>query len=346
MNAQFIPEPEPLHEAAEKPGKRLRIARQARGLDQDSVAAHLHLSRAMIQALEQDNYDILPGTVFIRGYIRNYARLLGLDAEPLLKTFAATRPREAEPAPGVPHSPRRETRNGGAGGRLLGAVAALGVVALLAFWWHNNGGWPPTPDREPGAVSPAATAGKPTESLATAAVAQHSGAPEKSILAEEAAASPPAVSDAPDQTLRSRSATARPTPPERNPADTSETVAAAPPVETTPVPPEPSAAEAAAAQTAPPEETEAAAAVAEAEAVVFEFIGPCWVDIRDSTRKFKLFGEMQKGDRHVLGGIPPYSVILGNSPMVKIRVKGSELDLAALSRGNVARFTLDPNSLD
>ena len=75
------------------------------------------------------------------------------------------------------------------------------------------------------------------------------------------------------------------------------------------------------------------------------FSGPCWVDIRDSTRKFKLFGEMGKGDRHVLEGTPPYSVILGNAAAVEITVAGEPLDIGTIARGNVARFTLDPKQL-
>jgi cytoskeleton protein RodZ len=78
--------------------------------------------------------------------------------------------------------------------------------------------------------------------------------------------------------------------------------------------------------------------------VVFEFLGPCWVDIRDSTRKFKLFGEMNKGKRKVLEGTPPYSVILGNSAMVRVTVNGQPFDVDSLSHGSVARFTLDPTS--
>ena len=86
-----------------------------------------------------------------------------------------------------------------------------------------------------------------------------------------------------------------------------------------------------------------AAPSAEAGKIVMTFDGPCWVDVRDSERKNKLFGEMKKGDRHVLEGKPPYSVILGNAAAVKITVGGAAFDLSTISQGNVARFTLNPN---
>ena len=105
--------------------------------------------------------------------------------------------------------------------------------------------------------------------------------------------------------------------------------------------------------TTPPEATQEASDDAESteptatagDEIVMSFTGPCWVDIRDSERKFKLFGEMSKGDRRVLEGTPPYSVILGNTAAVTITVAGAPFDLDGIARGNVARFTLDPTKL-
>lgn len=79
--------------------------------------------------------------------------------------------------------------------------------------------------------------------------------------------------------------------------------------------------------------------------VVVSFNGLCWVDIRDSEQKFKLSGPMRKGDREVLGGKPPYLLKLGNATVVRITVGGTPFDLRPVSRGNVARFTLDPDAL-
>ena len=76
--------------------------------------------------------------------------------------------------------------------------------------------------------------------------------------------------------------------------------------------------------------------------IVLSFTGPCWVDVRDSERKFKLFGEMPKGTRKVLGGKPPYKMVIGNAKMVDITVNGKPFDLTRFAKGNVARFTLNP----
>ena len=72
-------------EEAMLPGERLRRAREEQGLSQDEVSKHLRLSLSYLRALEEDDYDRLPEPPFIKGYLRNYARFLGLPAEERLK---------------------------------------------------------------------------------------------------------------------------------------------------------------------------------------------------------------------------------------------------------------------
>ena len=76
--------------------------------------------------------------------------------------------------------------------------------------------------------------------------------------------------------------------------------------------------------------------------IVLTFSAASWVDVRDSERKFKLFGEIPKGSRRVLGGQPPYKLVIGNAGAVKITVNGKPFDISRYAKGNVARFTLDP----
>lgn len=66
------------------PGRALAEARVARNLTLAEVAQQLKLSATQVEALEADAYDRLPGPVFVRGFVRNYARLLELDAELLV----------------------------------------------------------------------------------------------------------------------------------------------------------------------------------------------------------------------------------------------------------------------
>ena len=75
-------------------GARLRHARESVGLSIDAVAHQLKLAPRQVQALEADDYAQLPGRTFVRGFMRNYARLLRLDADAVVATL-----------PEVGHSP-------------------------------------------------------------------------------------------------------------------------------------------------------------------------------------------------------------------------------------------------
>lgn len=74
-------------------GERLRAAREARAMDIDAVASALKLSKRQIEALEAGDWDKLPGHTFIRGFVRNYARVVQLDVESLLADLDAPPPK-------------------------------------------------------------------------------------------------------------------------------------------------------------------------------------------------------------------------------------------------------------
>jgi len=65
-------------------GMMLLAAREARGLSVEAVAQQLKLSPRQVRALETDDFTLLPGRTFVRGFVRNYARLVALDPELVL----------------------------------------------------------------------------------------------------------------------------------------------------------------------------------------------------------------------------------------------------------------------
>lgn len=117
-------------------GRQLRQAREAAQLSRDEVARALKFSLRQIEALEADNYAALPGATIVRGFVRNYARILGLDADPLLRQLEPVMPRmPAEVRPpdnmGIASQPRgvRELSP-----LLTVAFVLLLAAAMLAFW--------------------------------------------------------------------------------------------------------------------------------------------------------------------------------------------------------------------
>lgn len=76
-------------------GNVLKAEREAQGLSLSEVCKSLRLSVNQIQAIEEDDFANLPKQSIVRGFIRNYARLLKIDAEPILKAFQNIVPDEA-----------------------------------------------------------------------------------------------------------------------------------------------------------------------------------------------------------------------------------------------------------
>lgn len=73
-------------------GEVLLAARNAKKLSLIDVSNHLRLSIKQIEALENNNFAVLPQAMITRGFIRNYARLLEVDPEPLLESYRARMP--------------------------------------------------------------------------------------------------------------------------------------------------------------------------------------------------------------------------------------------------------------
>ena len=86
---------EPVTPAAEFPGQHLSRAREARGLSVADIARTLKFSERQIDALERDDYQLLSGSTFIRGFIRSYARVLKIDSAPLIAMLEAGAPHAA-----------------------------------------------------------------------------------------------------------------------------------------------------------------------------------------------------------------------------------------------------------
>jgi cytoskeleton protein RodZ len=119
-------------------GRALAAARKGRGLSQGDVAAQLRLQLRQVKAIEADDLSALPEGPFVRGFVRNYAKIVDLPAEPLLAMLNA-RLKPAEPlradtaaSAGPVQMAMREQFS-----RLAvigGAVAALLLFAALGWW--------------------------------------------------------------------------------------------------------------------------------------------------------------------------------------------------------------------
>ncbi|MEE2890932.1 MAG: RodZ domain-containing protein [Pseudomonadota bacterium] len=135
-NASVPLDAEVAAERSPSAGTRLREAREARGLSQADLARTLNLQLRTVEALECDDDARLPGPAFVRGYLRSYARLMGMDPEPLLVDHQT---RTGGVVPEVHASPRLEREDAQPGvlrqrPRLIMVIAAL-LLALIGCTW-------------------------------------------------------------------------------------------------------------------------------------------------------------------------------------------------------------------
>ena len=80
-------------------GQTLSAERERQGLSRADVAQRLHMSAYQVEALENGDYTRLPQGTFLRGFVRNYTKVLGLNADAALNALSAVAP--SGPAPGI-----------------------------------------------------------------------------------------------------------------------------------------------------------------------------------------------------------------------------------------------------
>lgn len=182
-------------------GERLRREREMRGVTINEIAESTKISRRHLESLENEDFDSLPGGIFNKGFVRAYARYLGLDEDQAVADYAAASNEEPEPEDKFPlevHdqpdpklNPKRST--------LPLIVAFLALLVILAIFWSRNKGRP-TENPEGSAATgnapesnrvPALTNTPPPRE--TPAARPEPSAPAASTPAAEAATSPEAV---------------------------------------------------------------------------------------------------------------------------------------------------------
>jgi cytoskeleton protein RodZ len=113
-------------------GETLRRERELRGIDLREVAEATKISVRFLQALENDRLDVLPGGIFPRAFVRQYAAYLGLDAEKIVAEFMY-----AAAGDSVPAAPRATTSARARPIPLGLAMAGLAALALGLLAWRQ-----------------------------------------------------------------------------------------------------------------------------------------------------------------------------------------------------------------
>jgi cytoskeleton protein RodZ len=300
-------------------GTWLRMAREAAGLSIDAVSQQLKLAPRQVKALEDGNFAELPGRTFVRGFVRNYARLLRLDPEAVVAALPGTEAAPALEGPTIGSSSRpmgelpvaHHLRGPSWSRWLIPLLLAIVVIAAAVYEFMRPG------DGNRITGKPAAKA-VPVEPAAPAPAA--GGTPLPNPVAAGPSMDPVRADEPPRPTEAPASAPST--------ASTAASAATSAPVATPAEAPAPPAA-AAPAQPGPGEAV-----------LVVRYRGPAWTQVKDAAGQTLLVTNGEPGGTQTVSGKPPLELVIGNASEATVTWRGQPFDLAPHVKANVARARL------
>ena len=328
------------------PGETLRQARESNGWSLAEVALKLNLTVTSLSNLEAGAFDKLPGHTFARGYIRAYAKLLGMDQTVLVQQFDQSTGTDSQGsnvhALGRIEEPVRVSHT------ILRIVSLLLLIAVIGggfVWWQDQTSLRTkdltslAPEHVEVEGADGTTQIHPIDEPEDQAVAegQAEGAtalalPGAETSAESTGAEPVAPATAPGAPAPA----ATPAAPVHTPAPVVATPAA--PAANVPATPAPTVtAPVAPAVTTP---APAAAPVAGQGQVSVQFVADCWTQVSDGSGKVLFSGLKRKGDSLAVAGKPPFAVRLGYARGAQVSYNGQPVDVAPFTSGETARLKL------
>ena len=290
-------------------GERLRTARERMGLSRGDAAARLKLPLRLIARLEDDDYQGMEQGVYLRGYLRSYARLVGVPIKEAEDTAAAHTHAAPLVATGTVSRSRYLIDRYSVSATYL---ILTGLIVVPAVWLATHGGLEQNLARTTPLDSPTQIVVPPVAqtSLATTdqADADASNAPADTIAADTAATTPAAVEPPKPKQEQPIVASMTPFPSQSTtPAPAAEPVAASP-------------------------------AKTGAHALVLKLKGASWVEIVGADGSKLEYGLLSAGTERSYSSDGPLSVRLGNAEGAEVLLDGKSVDLTPFRRANVARL--------
>ncbi|MBW3777963.1 cytoskeleton protein RodZ [Aeromonas veronii] len=302
------------------PGQLLRNAREQLGWTREQVASRIHLRLTLIAAIESDTYDKHTSHTFIRGYLRTYAKLVGIPDETILAAYdklGLTPPDNIDM-----QSFSRRSRQQANDNRLkvVTWLVILVLIALSVAWWWQSTSRRSAGDEALAATEMSATSSTPVASATTVPDAINSAPAEGTPIAPAAPdVNTPAMVSGASTTLTPASAAVAPT-------DVSAAVG--------------TATDAVVSGANGTESNEAVVDPATAPQLKMSFTADCWLDVKDANGKTLFSGLKKANDELVLEGAEPLKFIIGAPMAVKLDYKGQSFDMSRYNNGRTARFSL------
>ncbi|MFL1526012.1 RodZ domain-containing protein [Pseudomonas sp. O230] len=330
------------------PGETLRQARESNGWSLAEVALKLNLTVNSLGNLEAGAFDKLPGHTFARGYIRAYAKLLGMDQSVLVQQFDQSTGTDSQGS--NVHSLGRIEEPVRVSHTILRIVSLLLLIAVIGggfVWWQDQAS---LRTKDLASLSPehvevegadGTTQIHPLDEPEDQAVAegQAEGSTALALPQAETSAEAPVEAEAIAPAAAPTAPTHSTTPVAPAPVAPVHSTA---PVVATPSPTAPvvSTLPATASVTPTIPASTAAAPVAGQGQVQLQFTADCWTQVTDGTGKVLVSGLKRKGENVTVSGKPPFAVRLGFARGAQVSYNGQVVDVAPFTSGETARLKL------
>lgn len=319
------------------PGETLRQARESKNWSLPDVAHRMNLTVTSLSNLENGQFDKLPGHTFARGYVRAYAKLLGLDQAALVEQFDQYTGTDGKGssvhALGRIEEPVRLSHN------ILRIVSLLLLLVLVGggfVWWQDQstlrGKEPSGLNLEHVEVESAdgTTQIHPLDEPEDQAVVENQDSNEAPLaLSPSSSTDTPAAATGTPATAPAAAPAPTPAEPVTPPAATA-TLTPSVPRQSTPAAP--------AQEPAPAPEP--APFVAGAGQIRLQFTADCWTQVTDGNGKVLMSGLKRKGDSLDVSGKPPLTLRLGYARGAQVSYNGQPVDVAPFTSGETARLKL------
>lgn len=322
-----VPDESIVESGIQLPGESLLVARESQGYSQQAIADELHLPVRYIQWIEESAYEKLPSLVFARGYIRAYAKIVGIDGTALIEMFDQAEGGAAKKDPIRSVSKvQQQVKLGDPVMRWSGWLFLLMIVAAVGWWWKTQYSLAPVDGLAPVVSVVTETTGDNTLKLPTlddAVASEELDAVAQTVEEQVGVEEPVNLSAADISKLQSELDSGVAVSPENSVVATTVEIVEA--VEKLPL--------------------ESAVALPLAlDKLQMTFTADCWLTVKDADGKTIFNNLRKKGQSLKLSGKEPLRVLIGRvSAIDQVIYNKAVIDLKPFSSKNVAKFTLPLN---
>ena len=296
------------------PGQVLREAREEQGLTQQAIADKLYLKVGIIDDLEQNRIDDSTSVTFFKGYVRLYAKNLGLNPEEVLTLFNQYHTTPKPPAKLQSFSRRVAKQAHDDRWMMVTYGIAIVLIAGVVVWWYQQ-------SANDSNELPAATQNAQQQSAPT--LANREPQPEPVVTQSDESPTSEVITGDADTEMPNQPSQQYVTEDSSSPVDTMSDESL---------------------DTKPPTTDEASPQVmsegGETVALVFNFSADCWVNITDASGEAIAYGIKAAGYEMQVSGLPPFEVTLGAPDVVQISYDGEAVDMSGFDPTRTAKFSL------